>query len=102
MDRKDSLDLALDAIVAAGNMYLQSKALDLSQEQYLMQRESDIADRALQKRQIDIAENKAESSKSLSMLDVLLDQKKELREERINQEAILKSIYNIQPQYCTK
>lgn len=102
MDRKDSLDLALDAIVAAGNMYLQSKALDLSQEQYLMQRESDIADRALQKRQIDIAENKAESSKSLSMLDVLLDQKKELREERINQEAILKSIYNIQPQYSTK
>tara|TARA_R100000152_G_C6782091_1_gene218346 strand:- start:3461 stop:5638 length:2178 start_codon:yes stop_codon:yes gene_type:complete len=94
-------DTILAGLSELADLYTKSKALDLAETQFQIQREGAIADRAFTQRQLDIAENKAISSEKLGELNLMLSMKNDLQAEKRVQEKILQTTYNVAPQYST-
>ena len=94
-------DLILAGLSELADLYTKSKALDLAESQFMIQREEAIANRALQERQIGIAERKIESTEKLGELNLMLGMKSDLQAEKRAQEKILQTTYNVAPQYST-
>ena len=93
-------DLILAGLSELADLYTKSKALDLAESQFMIQREEAIANRALQERQIGIAERKIESTEKLGELNLMLGMKSDLQAEKRAQEKILQN-YGVSPQYKT-
>tara|TARA_R110002020_G_C16302185_1_gene773191 strand:- start:1515 stop:3611 length:2097 start_codon:yes stop_codon:yes gene_type:complete len=97
----DSLKYAIAGLGELADLYTKSKALDLAQQQFLIQREESAADRALKVRQIDLTEAKMESNESLAQLQLFISERDRLYNEQRVQEQVLQKRYNVSPEYKT-
>ena len=97
----DSLKYAIAGLGELADLYTKSKALDLAQQQFLIQREESAADRELKVRQIDLNEAKMESNESLAQLQLFISERDRLYNEKRAQEKVLSTRYNVSPQYRT-
>ena len=98
MATKDSV---LQGLTILADLYTKSKALDLAESQFMIQREGAIADRQFKERQLDIAENKALSTEKLAELQVNMSVLNDLRNEKRTQEAAYTKAYGVNPVYKT-
>ena len=97
----DTLKYAIAGLGELADLYTKSKALDLAQQQFLIQREESAADRALKVRQIDLSEAKMESNESLAQLQLFISERDRLYNEQRVQEQVLQKRYNVSPEYKT-
>ena len=94
-------DTVLQSLSVLADLYTKSKAVDLAESQFMIQRESAIADRQLQERQLDIAENKALSTEKLAELQVNMSILNDLKSEKRSQEQAYTKAYGVSPIYKT-
>ena len=97
----DTLRYAIAGLSELADLYTKSKALDIAQQQFVIQQEESVADRALKTRQIDISEKKIESNEALAQLQLFISERDRLYNEQRAQEQVLQKRYNVSPEYKT-
>jgi len=103
-----NLDSLVTLVGELGDVYVKSKAVDVAEKNFLLQREDIMAraeerslDRALKERQIGLSEKQIESSNKLAQLNLFLREQDRLIKEKQNQEKILRQTYKVAPEHQT-
>ena len=103
-----NLDSLVTLVGELGDVYVKSKAVDVAEKNFLLQREDIMAraeerslDRALKERQIGLSEKQIESSNKLAQLNLFLREQDRLIKEKQNQEKILRETYKVAPEHQT-